>query len=485
MKFLITIFYLFYLANGIYLQEINNSIKKFVTNPVLKNASISFEIVAINNDSVVSSYQSNQSLVPASTMKLITTATALDVLGHRHQFKTSLAYDGIIDSTGLLTGNIYIIGSGDPTLGSKYFPDQDFLNEWLNAINKIGIKKIDGGIIADASCYSDEFVPSNWTWGDIGNYYGAGVTGLSIYDNTVSLFFKSGKNIGDNTIITSTHPNIPNFEVKNEVISKNINSDQAYIFGAPYSPFRIARGAIPLNVSEFNVKASIFDPALLIAHELNEVLKENNVQLKDPPKSIRILKEENKSVEYDGNTFHQHLSPPLKPIINNINLISNNHFAEHIHRALGFKLNKNELVTAYSSSQQIKNYWINKGLSCNGFYMSDGSGLSRNNAVSASFLVDILCYMKISSPRFSDFFESLPVAGKTGTLKYLGKGTVLEGKLMAKSGSIQRVRSYAGYYKPNEKTLYAFAVIVNNYNCSGAELKKILEKLLITEFENL
>lgn len=473
------------MANGIYLQEINKSIKKFVTNPVLKNASVSFEIVAINNDSVVSSYQSNQSLVPASTMKLITTATALEVFGHKHQFKTSLAYDGIIDSTGLLIGNIYIIGSGDPTLGSKYFPGQDFLNECLNAINKIGIKKIDGGIIADASCYSDEFVPSNWTWGDIGNYYGAGVTGLSIYDNTVSLFFKSGKNIGDNTIITSTHPNIPNFEVKNEVISKNINSDQAYIFGAPYSPFRIARGAIPLNVSEFNVKASIFDPALLIAHELNEVLKENNVQLKNPPKSIRILKEENKSVEYDGNTFHQHLSPPLKAIINNINLISNNHFAEHIHRALGFKLNKNELVTAYSSSQQIKNYWINKGLSCNGFYMSDGSGLSRNNAVSASFLVDILCYMKTNSPRFSDFFESLPVAGKTGTLKYLGKGTVLEGKLMAKSGSIQRVRSYAGYYKPNEKTLYAFAVIVNNYNCSGAELKKLLEKLFITEFEDL
>ncbi len=473
------------MANGIYLQEINKSIKKFVTNPVLKNASVSFEIVAINNDSVVSSYQSNQSLVPASTMKLITTATALEVFGHKHQFKTSLAYDGIIDSTGLLIGNIYIIGSGDPTLGSKYFPGQDFLNECLNAINKIGIKKIDGGIIADASCYSDEFVPSNWTWGDIGNYYGAGVTGLSIYDNTVSLFFKSGKNIGDNTIITSTHPNIPNFEVKNEVISKNINSDQAYIFGAPYSPFRIARGAIPLNVSEFNVKASIFDPALLIAHELNEVLKENNVQLKNPPKSIRILKEENKSVEYDGNTFHQHLSPPLKAIINNINLISNNHFAEHIHRALGFKLNKNELVTAYSSSQQIKNYWINKGLSCNGFYMSDGSGLSRNNAVSASFLVDILCYMKISSPRFSDFFESLPVAGKTGTLKYLGKGTVLEGKLMAKSGSIQRVRSYAGYYKPNEKTLYAFAIIVNNYSCSGAELKKLLEKLLITELEDL
>ena len=209
------------------------------------------------------------------------------------------------------------------------------------------------------------------------------------------------------------------------------------------------------------------------------------MDLKNPPKSIRILKEENKSVEYYGNTFHEHLSPPLKAIINNINLISNNHFAEHIHRALGFYLNKNDIVTAFSSSQQIKNYWINKGLSCNGFYMSDGSGLSRNNAVSASFLVDILCYMKINSARFSEFFESLPVAGKTGTLKYLGKGTILEGKLMAKSGSIQRVRSYAGYYKPNENRLYAFAVIVNNYNCSGAELKKLLEKLLITEFEKI
>jgi len=483
MKFLLSISFVLSIISGVHLQIINKPLEQFVSDPFLKNASISFEIVAVDNDSVVSSYYSEKSLVPASTMKLITTATALEVFGKNYQFSTTLAYDGTIDNNGLLSGNIHIIGSGDPTLGSKYFEDQDFLIEWLKAIKDLGITKINGRIIADASCYSDEFVPSNWSWGDIGNYYGAGVTGISIYDNTVAFLFKSGKNIGDKTMITSISPNIPHLTVKNEVISENIRNDQAYIYGAPYTPLRIARGAIPLNVTDFRVKASIHDPAFFTAIELNRMLNENNIQVSDDPTTIRILIDN--PIDYDRTVFHKHLSPSLIEIINNVNLISNNHYAEHIHRAVGGELDQTVIPTAFSSSQSIKGYWANKGLNNSGFYMSDGSGLSRNNGVTASFLVDVLCYMKKNSAEFSEFLGSLAISGKSGTLKYLGKGSILEGKLLAKSGSIQRVRSYAGYYRSNSGKLYAFAVIVNNYNCTGTEMKKRLEKLLIAEFQKM
>ena len=93
--------------------------------------------------------------------------------------------------------------------------------------------------------------------------------------------------------------------------------------------------------------------------------------------------------------------------------------------------------------------------------------------------------MKKNSAEFSEFLGSLAISGKSGTLKYLGKGSILEGKLLAKSGSIQRVRSYAGYYRSNSGKLYAFAIIVNNYNCTGTEMKKRLEKLLISEFQKM
>jgi len=485
MKFLFAVIYIFWFSNSFFLQKINSPIGDFIEEPSLKNATISFEIVAIKNDSVISFYQSQKSLIPASTMKLVTTATALDVLGHDFRFKTSLAYDGKIDSNGVLYGNIYIVGAGDPTLGSKYYTGQNFLKEWLNEIQRLGIKKIKGSVVADGSCYSDEFIPSTWTWGDIGNYYGAGVTGLSVYDNTVSLLFRSGQNVGDKTIITSMDPYVPYFQVKNEVTSDNIKSDQAYIFGAPYSQYRIARGSIPLNVSDFSVKASIYDPSFLIAFKLDVLLKENGIELTNPPTTIRKLKEKKLSISSNQIEFHEHYSDKLNTIINHTNLISNNHFAEHIHRAVGAELNKEALASAFSSSKLIKEYWINKEIKSSGFHMNDGSGLSRNNALTASFLVDVLCYMKNNSKAFPYFIESLPIAGKTGTLKYFGRGTILEGKLIAKSGSMQRIRSYAGYYKSNANDLLAFAVIVNNYNCTSAELKKLIEKLLVSELIKL
>ncbi len=456
---------------------IDKAINRFISDKSLQNASISFQVVDIENDSVLAAYHPQLSLVPASTMKLITTATSLNVLGPEHQFKTSLTYDGFIDTSGVLHGNIYIKGGGDPTLGSKYYPEKEYLKKFGEAIMNLGIETIEGGVIADGSFFSYELVPATWSWGDIGNYYGAGVSGLSVNDNSVSLLYRSGKNVGDSTSINCMEPYVPEIYFINDVISSKTKRDEAYIFGAPYSNIRYARGEIPLKVEDFKVKASIHDPTYFVAFELESYLHKLGIGIKKGATTIRRLKQMNQSIEYKGNEFYEYSSENLSSIINWTNLISNNLFAEHIHRAIGNFINGNS--TAFSSSNSIINFWGSKGLNTTGFYMNDGSGLSRYNALSASFLVDVLCYMKKKSNFYSILYNSLPIAGKSGTLKSFGRGTVLEGNLSAKSGSMQRVRSYAGYLDSKSGKKLAFTIIVNNYNCTGQEIKKKIEVLLV------
>ena len=127
-------------------------------------------------------------------LSLLTSAAALELLGPGYCFKTQLGYTGNLNkSTGLLTGDIVIKGGGDPALGSQYFKDhyRNFLTDWITTIKKLGIKKIEGRIIADDTRYDNQPVPPKWIWEDIGNYYGAGTYGLSVFDNMFEIHFRT------------------------------------------------------------------------------------------------------------------------------------------------------------------------------------------------------------------------------------------------------------------------------------------------------
>ena len=183
-------------------KDVRLAIQKMAADKDLKNASISFYAYDLDSNIVVAGLGENKSLVPASTMKLITTATALELLGPGKRFSTSIKYSGEIDSNCVLNGDIYIVGGGDPCLGSERFSEHygNFINKWANEIIKLGIDSINGRVIGDASVFSDQMIPSTWIWADLGNYYGAGPCGLSIYENKYKLELKSGKR-GDSTEI--------------------------------------------------------------------------------------------------------------------------------------------------------------------------------------------------------------------------------------------------------------------------------------------
>lgn len=411
------------------------------------------------------------SLVPASILKVVTTATALEVFGPDFRFATTLSgYGNIRNDT--LFGDLRIVGGGDPTLGSFYFPDDNhFLETWAAAIQNQNIKVVRGNLILDASIYEPQTIPDTWVWEDIGNYYGAGASGISVFDNLFDIHLSSGKEEGKLTKVERVTPEISHLEIENEVVASVLNSDQAFVFGSPLDHRRVIRGTIPMNRSDFTVKASVPYPAELLAGEFRRALSVKSIEISGETRFERVKDDRQQPVILSVKQ-----SPPLRDIIRVTNHESVNLFAEHLLKHLSLQNSKQG--NTKEGCKFVVQFWKAKGLDVTGFFMNDGSGLSRFNAITASQMCGILNYMKTKSQYPADFYSSLPTAGK-GTLTAFSAGNFPQDCLRAKSGSMTRVRCYAGYLTTESGRQLSFAVMLNNFSCTMAEATRKIEELLM------
>ena len=459
--------------------RLNVEIENLKKDIALKHATWSICVTSLKNDNIIAEYNSHVSLVPASTLKIVTTGAALSLLGSDFKFQTKLQYDGVFDSlTGTLKGNLYIVGGGDPSLDSEYFRDKkDSLSttdKWASIIKSKGIKKITGAIIGDAGIFEDNMIPSQWIWSDIGNYFGAGACGLSYHDNKYSLYLKSGA-AGSKASITKTTPAIEGLQMINSVIA-NGKTDSAFIFGAPYSFYRSMEGTIPPNKNNYEVEGSIPDPSLFCAQSLAQSLKNNGISISEKATTVRTLKETNKYTSPKKTNLFTHYSPSLEKIVYWTNLKSLNLYAEHLLKYLAYT--KNGIGTEQEGTEIVTAFWKNKGADVSGFVMYDGSGLSRADIITTKTQSQILRLMS-KDKNFKAFYNSLPIAGKTGSLSSLCEGTLAENNMCAKSGYITLARGYSGYVKNKKGEMLCFSLLANNYECTPTEMKNKLEKLLV------
>lgn len=450
------------------------SFERFLTDSSVIHASVSLCLVDAETREVVMEHDSKKSLIPASVMKLITTAAAIELLGPQYTFKTIIGYTGSINKrSGKLTGDIVIRGGGDPALGSKYFSDhyQDFIHRWILEIKKSGIKKIKGKILTDDSHFDFQPIPSKWLWEDTGNYYGAGVYGLSAYDNTYDIHLKSSS---DSTRITITGivPGECNYDLSNWLIATG-TSDKGIVFATPYSTKGWLAGSIPVNSDDFVLKASVTDPPLLVAKMLDNKLKSAGISISENPATLR-----SQHLNPVGNivTITETISPPLSDIIITLNHESVNLFAEHLIKELGSVFRNSGSTSA--GTEVIKTFLQDAGLKTDGLFIEDGSGLSPLNAINSEALVRLLSYMKNRGKYFPEYYSSLPEAGKEGTLKYYFRDPVFDSVLKAKSGSMTRVRSYAGYFKTKSGKNMIFCIIVNNYSGTSKSIISFIEEII-------
>ena len=377
-------------------------------------------------------------------MKVVTTAAALEILGPDFTFHTRLGYTGkIIPQTGILEGNLILKGGCDPGFYSEYFPDHynGTFEQWAADLLKAGIQTVHGDLIVDLNQMDGPLVPGGWQWEDTGNYYGAGVSALSYSDNFYKNHFSSPGEPNQPSTIENIEPPIENLNLQNRVISSSVNRDLTNVYGAPGSGFQSVEGSVPAGRTDFIIKAAMPDPSLVAATDFIRVLKKFNIAVQGKIVFAKKSDDELFTLVSDKS------SPPLRDLLVPLNLESINLFAEHLWREIG-RTRKNATSPA-KCSEAIKEFWTDKQVFTEGFYPADGSGLSRSNGICPRTLAEILHYM-YHSPNRDDFFNSLPVAGQSGTLKSAFKGSKLENNLCGKTGSMTRVKSLTGIFtRPN------------------------------------
>jgi len=461
--------------------NVNKLLKQIAADPEFKTAGFAFYAVDVNSNDVIAEWNIDMALKPASTMKLISTATVLELLGPEYKFETSLEYTGVIDTiNNVLNGDIIIKGGGDPSLGSKYFEstkENQFLFDWAEAVSDLGIDSISGSVIADATALSWDIVPPTWSWIDMGNYYGAGPNGLTVYDNYYTIFFNTGDLVGETVEIASILPDIPSLVFDNRITADSITYDNGYIYGAPYSNQHYLRGQLPVSRTNFAIKGSIPDPAYFTALQLDSILVQNNIKIGKSATTMRLLYKESGFASKESKSIFLTRSVALSDIIAQTNIHSINLFAEHCLIQSGIKLGASPVTGIAVDS--VKNFWTSKGMDTQGMALFDGSGLSHYNAITPHQMVYLLKYMKTESKYFDVYYNSMAIAGETGTLKNMFKGSVAEGKLRAKSGTVNRVKAYSGYVTSKSGREIAFSMVVNNFSCSSREARAKLEQLMI------
>jgi len=458
-----------------------NNIQKYI-NQLKKDTLFSNSVVGImvtdENGKTVASWNPDMPLLTASTMKTISTGLAMKVLGPDYRFKTKVGYTGEIRD-GILYGDLYIVGGGDPTLGSRdtvAYPVDSVFGEWAKAISLAGITKISGNIIGDDRYFENEIVPGSWAISNLGPTFGSGTSGLSFMENQQEFKFTHSGGPGSPAAIAGVYPVIPGLTIKNEVVTVAGQRGS----GTDYRVTELSRtvkftGTIPQGRDTVTFTGSAKFPAVACAEEFRKFLKERGVEsnpLAYDAESYSVVPQD--QINIIGETS----SPELFRIVNVTNRISNNFYAETLYKTLGKVLTG---VGSYDSSRvAVTKLMSAMGLPLRGFSQIDGSGLSRQNYVSARFFCNYFAKLKEKNDNFELFFESLPQPGGPGTLQnVLSKANPADKKrLHAKSGSLSSVRCYAGYAERKNGGMYYFAILTNNYQARTAQMQPAIEGFL-------
>ncbi len=431
------------------------------------------------NDNVIAQWNPDFPMLTASTLKTVTTGLGLVYLGPDFRYSTRIAYTGEIKDS-VLTGNLYIVGGGDPTLGSRdtvAFSIDSIFGVWTNAVKNCGIKRIDGNIVADDSYFTREQMPDTWSWGNFGAYYGSTASGLSFCENVQYFTLKPGKMKGDTAIVKAVYPYVPGLEIVNEVTTAEAGSgDRSSYYVQDISLKSRYSGTVPIGRDSVTSYNSSRFPHLSCGYYFREYLLKNGIESR--PEILDI-----KYNPVPGDTapifIAETYSPELWEIVNVTNRISNNFYAETILKTIGKKMTG---TGSYDSSLVAVNRLLkDMGVNVKGFTISDGSGLSRQNYVSPKFFCN---YYKMMSENgiFVKFFESLPYPGGNGTLKNVLKNEdkAIKERIHAKSGSLSGVRCYAGYVEGGRKSgLIKFAILINNYSVPVSKIQPKIEQFML------
>ncbi|MEO6541040.1 MAG: D-alanyl-D-alanine carboxypeptidase/D-alanyl-D-alanine-endopeptidase, partial [Ferruginibacter sp.] len=400
-------------------------------------------------------------LATASTLKVVTSTTAFELMGKDYRYKTDIGYDGTITGN-TLNGNLFISASGDPTLGSWRWNSttMDTVMKRIIAVLKANnINAISGDIIIDEGKWSTQATPRGWTWDDIGNYYGAGARGLNWHENQYDLILKQGKNTGDPVEIVKTEPELQATLYNELRTGKPGSGDNSVIYLPEDAQTGYVRGTVEGSGKTITVSGAMPNAAVSFAKDLTGFLQKNGIVFSGRSWNNLHYQLAKEKMPVPVKTLMSFYSPSLDSINYWFLQKSVNLFGEAFVKTMA--LEKTGFGSTEIGVDIIKDLWSKKGIEPSALNMIDGSGLSPANRVTTHALVTVMQYAKQQN-WFSSFYNALPE----------------QNGIKMKSGYIGGVRSYTGYIKSKAGAEYTFAFIINNFDGSPGTVREKMWKLL-------
>lgn len=433
----------------------------FENDPQLKSGIASIYVIDGSSGNVVFEKNAAIGLAPASTQKIITAATAYDLLGKDFRYETKFGYTGKLKD-GKLDGGLYFKPSGDPTLGSwrwKATTETAVLNRLLAALKTTGIKSF-GNSYFDERGWESEAIPDGWIWGDVGNYYGAGAGSLNWRENQYDLIMRSGPRLGDAVVVIDTKPKLYNvhFDCRVTAAGKG-TGDNSRIYLPLDGNTATVRGTIPVQEDRFSVSGAMPSAPMQFFSTLHDSLIRNGYAVQMT--TIHVDQSSKITIPAGITFFHTEQSPSLDSIVYWFLKKSINLYGEALVKTVA--LQKGKAASSESGAELIRNYWSDKniGIDATELNLQDGSGLSPQNRVTTHAQAAVLRYAQNQS-WFDGYYRAFP--------EYNG--------MKLKSGTISDAKSFCGYHTSKEGTKYIVSFIINNYNGSSSTLVQKMYKVL-------
>ena len=430
----------------------------------------------------------DQYFVPASNMKLLTTALALTKLGTDYRFRTTLEATTQPTAEGKVYGPLYLVGRGDPNLSNRKFPyvlKEEFdgppekaIAELADALAAKGIKEIAGDIVGDDSYFPRERYPNGWEIDDMVWEYGAAISAIVVDDNTVQLTLTPGEKAGDR-VEAAVAPAAPEFTVENQTITSPVGvKADLTLRREPGAKVVTVLGTLPAKSNPRKLTLAIQEPALHAAAMLKRLLEDRGIKVNGVARELSLppgpLAGETRVV------LAEHLSIPLGESIKLVNKISQNLHTEVLLRTAARQ--SGAWITPEDLANFAASFYAVAGIPSGDVVQTDGSGLSRHDLVTPRALVSLLLYAE-KQPWFNAYFDSLPVAGVDGTLEDRMKSSIAAERVHAKTGSVEHVRTRSGYADlPSGKRL-VFSFMSNNMGSKSHEATDALDALSIAMIE--
>lgn len=442
------------------------AIDALASDSALEHASMSIAVADIAADTIVASHNIDLACITASTMKTVTSATALLLLSPSYTFHTPVYLVGEVKGN-KFKGDIVIKGSGDPTLGSAYCPaTPDIVGEITSALQQRGIKKVTGQIVAVDTLIPFPGYNGWWDCGDLSTDYGMGVHGINYSDNRTHLKFTG---TGNGTIAQARfEPPAPGVGIVNRLDPGGSN-DALSLYLDTGNPAVVLAGEAAAR--DYDILVACPTPAAMLTDSLQRALSNQGIKFKLKPGAA------GKTKHCDTTLLVMHKSPKLASIVSSLLDRSDNMWTEALLRAIA--LHSGRRPTANQGVEVVDSLWQASGLDTGAKFQYDGSGLARANKNSARFFVKMLDYMATHPVEGTCLHQLMPKAGKR--IGKLLPATSLSTGIVLKSGSMTQVQCYVGYY-PASNPRYSWAVLINNWNCSRAELKNKIDNMLIGIF---